>query len=109
MEWWQILLAIVFTVPWIYLLAKEVIIDTIIDNYKYHKRYKQWNKSNPDFVRIKCKDCKYCKGRTNYTYYYLNGSHEKIPEFCILLKRKIGKNSSCLIAEPPAQFYKKKN
>ncbi len=109
MEWWEVLLAIVFTVPWIYVFIKEVIIDTIIDNYKYNNRYRQWNKSNPDLIRINCKDCKYCRSRTNYIGRYPNGFPERIPEFCSLLKRKTSQNSSCMIAEPTAEFYKKKD
>jgi hypothetical protein len=108
MEWWEILLAMVFTVPWLFLLVKELIIDTIIDSRKYKEKYNQWNIDNPDLVRIKCKDCKYCRSRTNYIGRYPNGIPERIPEYCICLKRNIKSNSSCLMAEPIPECYQKR-
>ncbi len=40
MTWWQILLAIVFTVPWIYVFFTEVILEPILQHFKYEKDYK---------------------------------------------------------------------
>ena len=108
MEWWEILLTIAFTVPWVFLLIKELIIGTIIDNRNYKKHYDQWSEEHPDLVRIKCKECKYCRSRTNYIGRYPNGLPERIPEYCTYLKRNIKANSSCLMTEPTLECYKKR-
>lgn len=105
MKWWQILLTIIINVPWIYVFVYTVFISTFIDNYKYKKRRKQWDEENPNLERIKCANCRFCKASVQYFY----GLPQRIPEYCSLIKSKIHKNSSCLIAEPPMEFCVAKN
>ena len=100
MEWWEWLIGFGFLAFWVYLFVYELFVSTIIDNYKYRKKMKQWDQLNPNLERIKCKDCKYCKSSTQY----FGNLPQRVPEYCLFLKRKIHKNSSCLIPEPPLRF-----
>ncbi len=109
MEWWQILLAVVFTVPLLFLFIMGVVIGPIIDNYEHKKKVKQWNEAHPNLMRIRCKDCKYCKCETYYQGRYPNGYPQRRPTYCSYLRRNIDQNSSCMIAEPTAEFYRSKD
>lgn len=100
MEWWQMLLGMLFLASLVFVFVYEVFISTLIDNYKYNKRKKKWDQLNYRLGRIKCKDCKYCKSSTQY----FGNLPQRVPEYCSLLKRKVHKNSSCLIPEPPLEF-----
>ena len=101
MQWWEMLLGFGFLAFLVYIFVYELFVSTIIDNYKYKKKMKQWDLLNPNLERIKCRDCKYCKSTTEY----LGNLPQRVPEYCSLLHRKIHKNSSCLIPEPPKGFY----
>ena len=101
MELWDILLTVVINVPWLLCLIVGVIIYPIVEQRKYKNKYKKWNQDNPDLTRMKCKNCKYCRSETYWWGRYPNGIPKRVPEYCSLLKRRIGENSSCMLAEPP--------
>lgn len=106
MTWWQILLAIVFTVPWLYLFIMEIIIEPILQHFKYEKDYKNWNDQNPNLQRIKCKNCKYAKRETLWAGRYPHGIPTRKVVYCSLTRRKINGNyNRCIISEPPSEYF----
>ena len=108
MEWWEILLAVALAGLWLYIMIKELIVNTIINNRKYKERYRRWSETHPDLIRIECKNCKYCISETEYTDYYPRGVRKRRPVYCTLLKRNLKQNSFCLMAEPISECYKKR-
>ena len=106
MTWWQILLAIIFTVPWLYLFFVEVILDPLIQNKKYLQKSLKWDNEHPNLQRIKCKKCKYAIRETLWSGRYPNGIPHRMPTYCTLTKRKISNNTMrCVIAEPPSEYF----
>lgn len=102
------MLAVVTTFPWLYALVVEIGFKTLKEKHEYDKKVVKWNESNPDLMRLKCKDCKYCISDTHYLGRYPNGYPKRVPQYCQLLKRGINSNSSCMLAEPPEGFYVEK-
>ena len=43
MTWWQMLLALVFTAPWIYLFIMGVVLQPLVQNSQYKKDYIKYN------------------------------------------------------------------
>ena len=106
MTWWQILLAIVFTVPWIYLFIMGVILQPLSQNSQYKKEYIKWNKEHPELLRRKCKTCKFAISETYYVGRYPNGIPRRRQTYCTLTKRKLNDyNTFCIIAEPPSEYF----
>ncbi len=106
MTWWQILLAIVFTVPWIYLFVMEVILQPLAQNSQYKKDYLKWNEEHPDLQRRKCKNCKYAISETYFEGRYPHGIPRRRQTYCTLTKRKLGEyNKYCIISVPPNEYF----
>ncbi len=101
MEWWQILLCVIFNGVWVSAFVSEIIVLPIINNRKYKEKRKQWDEAHPDLTRIRCKDCKYCKSETYYQTHY----PARRPVYCRFLGRKIKSSFFCLMAEPTEGFY----
>lgn len=113
MEWWQILLAVLFTAAWFIPFLIEVIITPIKDNIAYNKKFQSWSKAHPDLQRIQCKTCKYAKKETIYSGRYPNGYPKRYVSYCALIHKRLdGINfpeMRCQLAEPPEYFYESKN
>lgn len=106
MTWWQILLAIVFTVPWIYLFIMGLILQPISQNSQYKKDYIKWNEAHPNLQRRKCKNCKYAKKETLWSGRYPNGTPTRHIIYCSYTRRKIsGNHSCCIIPNPPSEYF----
>ena len=111
MDWWEVLLCVLINAIWMYFFITEIIIIPIIENFKYNKKRKKWDKENPNLQRIKCKNCKYAKKETLWSGRYPHGIPTRHAVYCSLTKRKIAGNTSrCIISEPPTNyFYESKN
>ena len=106
MTWWQILLAIVFTVPWLFVFVHFVILEPFFQNRKYNKDYKKWNDEHPNLQRIKCKNCKYAEKETLWQGRYPHGTPTRNIVYCSFTRQKInGNNSHCIISEPPSEYF----
>lgn len=112
MTWWQILLALIFTVPWLILTFRATIWEYISEQKKYKKKYNDWNISHPNMQRRLCKTCKYAISETYWEglHRYPNEFPRRRPTYCTLTKRALGtRDHRCIIAEPTAYFYEPKN
>ena len=106
MTWWPILLAIVFTVPWLYLFFVEVILDPLTQNKKYRQKSIKWDNEHPNLQRRKCKSCKYAISETYWVGRYPNGLPRRIQVYCTLIRKEIGgQNLQCIIPEPPSEYF----
>lgn len=106
MSWWEILLAIIFTIPLAYLFVMGVILHPIIQNRQYKKDCIRWNKEHPNLQRRKCKTCKYAISETYFVGRYPNGIPRRHQTYCTLTKRKLNEYSTfCIISEPPNEYF----
>lgn len=116
MEWWQIVIAIVFNVPWLYAFFACVIVPIINDKKKeneFWRKKREWDKAHPDRTRILCIRCRYCKKTASRTFKSWGPTF--YPEYCRLLKKGLqgGPLDSyttsvrCIIPEPSEQFLER--
>lgn len=107
MTWWQILLTIIFTVPWFYLFFIEVVLEPIKQNKNYRQKSAKWDNEHPELQRRKCKACKYAISETYWVgCRYPNGIPRRQQVYCTLTKRKLDNNTArCIIAEPPTDYF----
>ena len=108
MEWWQILIAIIFISPIVVILFGGIIC-SIQENHNNLKKRKDWDLKHPNLTRIKCSNCKNCKKETNWAGRYPHGFPQRVAVYCKLLKIGVGDSSICQLAEPPMELCEPKN
>ncbi len=105
MKWYETLMAIGFNAIWFIPFLIEVIIIPFKEHKAYEKRRIAWDNANPNKYRKQCIKCKYCIFETHWSGRYPNGTPERYPTYCRLIKRRIkNKNERCLIAEPTPEL-----
>ena len=100
-----IILAMLFGLPILFSLVSSVLEHFNSDSKKRQK----WDSEHPDLIRPKCEECKYCRKETMWAGRYPNGYPQRVPSYCNYLKRKIGPDYSCQLAEPPEKLCKHKD
>lgn len=97
MEWWVIVLCILFNAIWIVPLIHELVISPIKEAVKRNKKNNEWVKKNGQKLAKLCLNCHYCKWfwyHPFYKYGRYGGLKIKTPTYCRKFKKPLSYDPS---------------